>query len=158
MLEFVSDTAEGLPPLEMAAYACLLGQVASVLYVPKLTIHEVNQEGELVVEDVLLQQARRIGWVPTSDYAGWAEPAPGWSATFAAGNFTVRQPDGLDWYNGTLPVTPQWSDAAASSGQIFHFTASQGDALRIVEQIGTDHVLAIVTSVEESGTQQAVGP
>ncbi|MGQ4459250.1 hypothetical protein [[Kitasatospora] papulosa] len=158
MLEFVSDTAEGLPLLEMVAYACLLGQVASVLYVPKLIIHEVTQEGELLAEDVLLRQARRIGWVPTGDYAGWAEPAPGWSAALAAGLFTVRQPDGLDWYDGILPVTPRWSDAAKTSGKVFHFTASQGDVHRIVEQIGTDHVLAIVTSVGESASQQAVGP
>ncbi|WP_329046696.1 hypothetical protein [Streptomyces sp. NBC_01422] len=145
MLEFVSNTNEGLPPIEMAAYACLLGKVASVVYVPKLTIHEVDEEGALVVDDVLLQQARLIGWVPTSDYGGWAEPAPGWSATLTAGTFTVRQPDGLYWYDGTLPVTPQWSQAAEASHQVFHFTTSQGDAHHIVEQIGTDRVFAIVT-------------
>ncbi|MFF5170543.1 hypothetical protein ACFY25_33420 [[Kitasatospora] papulosa] len=140
----------------MAAYACLLGQVASVLCVPKLDHSRSQQGGELLAEDVLLRQARRIGWVPTNDYAGWAEPARGWSATLAAGLFTVRQPDGLDWYDGTLPVTPQWSDAAKTSGKVFHLTASQGDAHRIVEQIGTDHVLAIVTSFDESAPQQTV--
>ncbi|MFE1521091.1 hypothetical protein ACFW9I_30335 [[Kitasatospora] papulosa] len=67
-------------------------------------------------------------------------------------DFAGPGPEATGAVEGTLPLTPQWSDAAASSGQIFHFTASQGDAHHIVEQVGTDHVLAIVTSVEESAS------
>ncbi|MFD7898946.1 hypothetical protein [Streptomyces sp. NPDC059743] len=150
MLEFVSTPAEGLPPLDMAAYAYLLGpEVAAVIYVPAVTVQEVDIDGSLVENDVLLKQARRIGWVPTDDFAGWAEPSPGWSATLSGNSFTVRQPDNLFWYDGSLPASAQWRDTARALGRVFHFTATHGDAPRVIEQIGSAQALAIVTPYAE---------
>jgi hypothetical protein len=151
VLEFVSTTAEGLPPLDMAAHAYLLGpEVAAVVYVPALIVQEVDVNGSLIECDVLLKQALRIGWVPTDDFAGWAEPSPGWSATLTGDTFTVQQPDSLFWYDGSLPASAQWRDTARAVGRVFHFTATHGDAARVIEQIGSGQTLAIVTSYAES--------
>jgi hypothetical protein len=150
VLEFVSTTAEGLPPLDMAAHAYMLGpDVAAVVYVPALTIQEVGVDGSLVEGDVLLKQARRIGWVPTDDFAGWAEPSPGWSASLTGNTFTVRQPDSLFWYDGSLPASAQWRNTARAAGRVFHFTATHGSAPSVIEQIGTPRALAIVTPYAE---------
>ncbi|MEU4173531.1 hypothetical protein [Streptomyces sp. NPDC026589] len=44
--------------------------------------------------NAVLTRARALGWVETSDYAGWAALPPGWEATLRGEHFLVRQPDG----------------------------------------------------------------
>ncbi|RLU81990.1 hypothetical protein CTZ27_30980 [Streptomyces griseocarneus] len=153
MLEFVSSPEQGLPPLDMDAQACLFGpQVAAVLYTPALTVQQIGVDGAVLVDDVLLDRAVSLGWVWTDDFAGWAAPSPGWHAALAGDHFTVSQPDHLNWYDGSLPATAAWREAARSTGRVFHFTASRSDTTRILDQIGTGQALAIVTLFTEDNT------
>ncbi|MGI5451383.1 hypothetical protein ACQEVM_37625 [Streptomyces sp. CA-243310] len=59
----------------------------------------------------------------------------------------VRQPDGAVWYDGTLPTTEVWREAAREAGQIYHFTAATGDLDSIGDQIASGDALAVVSTL-----------
>ncbi|GGT57964.1 hypothetical protein GCM10010271_72010 [Streptomyces kurssanovii] len=147
MLEFVGRVEDGLPELEVMAHAWLLGPaVAGIVYVHPLTVHLVDEDGTLSVTDVLLERGRELGWVSTSDLAGWAERCPGWHTTLTGDQLLVRQPDGRHWYDGTLPASPEWRTAAQESGKVFHFTASRGGPEDVITMISSGQALAVVST------------
>ncbi|WDN56137.1 hypothetical protein [Streptomyces clavuligerus] len=150
MLEFMSAPGEGIPELGVEARTCLLQSVPVVVYMPALTVQAVGMDGSLVLEDVFRDRSLSAGWVPSSDFTGWAEPSPGWDAALAQERFTLTQPDGLSWYDGTLPATAQWLQAARAAGIVFHFTGSRGDAPQIIERIGTSETLAVASRFGEA--------
>ncbi|MER0476795.1 hypothetical protein ABR737_00220 [Streptomyces sp. Edi2] len=49
----------------------------------------------------------------------------------------MRQPDGAAWYDGTLPATAAWREAAQEAGQLYRFTAATGDVDAIGDQIAS---------------------
>ncbi|MFF8619251.1 hypothetical protein [Streptomyces sp. NPDC015350] len=134
--------------LDVRARAWLPGpRVAGIIYTHQLTIVLLDDSGALADADALLTRARQLGWVETSDYAGWAAPCPGWEAQLAGDHLLVRQLDGAAWYDGTLPATDAWRAAAREAGQLYHFTAATGDVDSIGEQIAAGRALAVVSTL-----------
>jgi hypothetical protein len=146
VIEYVGQAEDGLPVLDVRAHAWLPGpRTAGIIYTHQLTIALLDDDGALTDADAVLTRARQLGWVETSDYAGWAAPRPGWEARLEGDHLLVRQPDGAAWYDGTLPTTEAWRAAAQDAGCLYHFTAGTGDVNVIAEQIASGQALAVVS-------------
>lgn len=137
-----------MPELEAQAHAWLAGpRSPAVIYTHQLTIALMDDSGDVSDSNAVLTRARELGWVETSDYAGWAAPRPGWEATLNGEHFLVRQPDGAAWYDGTLPVSDAWRAAVQQTGHVFHFTAATLDVHAITEQIASGQALVVVSTL-----------
>ncbi|WP_331726870.1 hypothetical protein OG215_41425 (plasmid) [Streptomyces globisporus] len=148
MIEYMGRAEDGPPAVEVRAQAWLPGpRTPGIVYTHDLTIMLLENSGALADANVMLNRARQLGWVETSDYEGWAAPCPGWETQLSGENLVVRQPDGAIWYDGTLPATDAWRAAAQEAGQIYHFTAATGDANLVVEQIASGQALAVVSTL-----------
>lgn len=148
MIEFVGRIEDGMPELETQAHAWLPGpRSPAVIYTHRLTIALMDDSGDVSDSNAVLTRARELGWVETSDYAGWEAPCPGWEATLNGEHFLVRQPDGGAWYDGTLPVDDVWRAAARAAGQVFHFTAATLDVRTITEQVASGQALVVVSTL-----------
>lgn len=148
MIEYVGQVEDGLPVLDVRAHAWLPGpRTPGIIYTHQLTVTILDDDGALADADAVLTRARQLGWVETSDYAGWAAPCPGWEAQLEGDRLLVRQPDGAAWYDGTLPATEAWRAAAQEAGQLYHFTAATGDVDSIGEQIASGRALAVVSTL-----------
>ncbi|WP_053676726.1 hypothetical protein [Streptomyces sp. WM4235] len=148
MIEYVGRVEDGLPVLDVRAHAWLAGpRTAGIIYTHQLTIALLDDSGAMKDGDAVLTRARALGWVETSNYAGWAAPCPGWEARLLDDHLLVRQPDGALWYDGTLPTTEAWREAAREAGQIYHFTAATGDLGSIGDQIASGDALAVVSTL-----------
>ncbi|RZU28279.1 hypothetical protein EV284_6445 [Streptomyces sp. BK022] len=76
--------------------------------------------------DPYLEGLRTGGWALLDDFAGWADPAPGWSAVLdvATDELTMSNSAGEAFYSGTLNSSPRWRKEARKLGM---FIALAGD-------------------------------
>lgn len=148
VLEYAGQIEDGLPEMEVTAYAVLAGgDQAGVIYVPSLTIAHADENGAMIDSNMLLTRLRELGWATMSKASDTSAPCPGWDAALKGERFTVRQPDGAHWYDGLLPTSPAWQAAVQHTRQLDHYTADHNALDPIIEAVYARRALTIRSTV-----------
>jgi hypothetical protein len=105
--------ASALPALDMAVWADDTGVMPTAIFASSHRITTFAASGG-PGPDPHLHQLAASGWALFDDYAGWAEPAPVWSATLdvSSDRLTVLGPGEVPFYDGTLNSSKRWRRSA----------------------------------------------
>ncbi|WNO76935.1 hypothetical protein [Streptomyces sp. AM8-1-1] len=122
------DIAPG--EMQLRAQSGHFAEQAVIFMLQPLTMKMENADGVVEVQDAVEFLVREAGGVPLSTATLFApERTAGWSAQLRLpGNMLlVSFPDGLCFYDGTMPTTSAWRRAVAATGDVAIITGPMTD-------------------------------
>lgn len=136
--------------LDMLAWADdeLAGDMPALIFATKQTVQSFAADGS-DFNDLYLESLKVSGWAAFDDLPGWADSAPGWTASLdvRADRLVMTGPGGVQFYEGGIGSSKRWRREARRNGTFVAFAGDFNDPTGIPAAVAGKRLWALLCPV-----------